>query len=162
MRSTLFTIRRDGPGQLSTMAKPPGGSQLAGEMRDLAAAGVTVCVSLLTDAEMAEFELTGEDGAAAAAGIEFRRLPTMDFGAPDREALVDMAADLAARLRQGAGVVAHCRGGIGRSSILAAAVMIAEGMPSADALERISAARGYRVPETSTQRDFVASLDPAS
>jgi protein-tyrosine phosphatase len=162
MSPTMYTIRRDGPGQLATMARPPGGSKLAGEMRELAAAGVTVCVSLLTDAEMTELDLTGESGAAQAAGIEFRRLPTEDFGTPERGALLAMAADLAARLRRGDGVVVHCRGGIGRSSILAAAVMIAEGSPSAGALERISAARGHQVPETAAQREYVASLDPAS
>jgi protein-tyrosine phosphatase len=162
MNPDLYTIRRDGPGQLSTMARPPGGDQLAAAMAGLASAGVNVCVSLLTDAEMTEMALAGEGAAAAAARIEFRRLPTADFGSPDRDTLIAMAADLAARLGRGDNVVVHCRGGIGRSSIVAAAVMIAEGTPAADALERISAARGRQVPETDAQRAFVASLDQAA
>ncbi|HXP22030.1 MAG TPA: hypothetical protein VN840_20475 [Streptosporangiaceae bacterium] len=159
MCPTLFTIRRDGPGHLSTMARPLGGDQLAGQMRDLAAAGVGILVSMLSDAEMAELGLTEESSCATAAGIAFRRLPTPDFDVPDRSAALALAADLASRLRDGAGVAVHCRGGIGRSSVLAAAILILEGVGSADAMDRISAARGMAVPETAAQRAFIGSLD---
>jgi protein-tyrosine phosphatase len=161
MCPTLFTIRRDGPGHLSTMARPQGGDRLAGVMRDLAAAGVSILVSMLSDAEMAELDLADESGAAAAAGIAFYRLPTPDFDVPDRSAALELAANLLSRLCDGASVAVHCRGGIGRSSILAAAVLILEGARPADAMDLISAARGMRVPETASQRGFIASLSQA-
>lgn len=66
---TVFTIERTGPGRLSTMARPEGGDRLAGELSDLAAAGVDVLVSLLTDDEDVELGLAGEGQAAEAAGI---------------------------------------------------------------------------------------------
>lgn len=157
----LFTIERGGSGRLSTMARPPGGEELADHLRELAAAGVTTCVSMLTDAEMGELGLAGEAAAAAAAGIAFRRLPTPDFGTPSQQAALELAAELAAALRDDAWVVVHCRGGIGRSTVLAAAVLICEGMTPGQAMERISAARGMTVPETASQRDFVTSLGAA-
>jgi hypothetical protein len=64
MRPALFTIRRGGLGRLSTMARPRGGDWLADELGDLAIAGVSVLVSLLTDAEAAEFDLSHEADAA--------------------------------------------------------------------------------------------------
>src|SRR5450755_3999154 len=42
MRPTLFTIERDHPGCLSTMARPCGGDWLAEEMEGLAAARASV------------------------------------------------------------------------------------------------------------------------
>jgi hypothetical protein len=41
MRPELFTIRRTGPGRLSTMARPRGGDWLEDEMTGLSAAGVS-------------------------------------------------------------------------------------------------------------------------
>ena len=64
MQPQLFTIERNGPGRLATMARPRGGEWLGEEMAGLAAAGVTVLVSLLTDTEMTSLGLTGEDAAA--------------------------------------------------------------------------------------------------
>jgi predicted protein tyrosine phosphatase len=158
MRPTLFMISRDGPGLLCTMARPLGGDLLADQMRDLAAAGVTILVSMLGDAEIAELDLAQESGAAAAAGIAFYRLPTPDFDIPDRSATLALAAELHSHLRAGADIAVHCRGGIGRSSILAAAILILEGVGPADAMDQISAARGVRVPETAAQRAFIASI----
>src|SRR5262245_40290297 len=83
MPPELFTIQRDGPGQLSTMAAPRGGDRLADEMANLAGSGVGVLVSHLTDAEMAELQLTNEAEFAQAAGLVFYRLPTPDREIPD-------------------------------------------------------------------------------
>ncbi len=74
MRPDLFTISRGGRGRLSTMTRPRGGDWLTDELDDLAMAGVSVMVSLLSDAEAAELDLIHEADAAQAAGIEFHRL----------------------------------------------------------------------------------------
>jgi protein-tyrosine phosphatase len=158
----LFTIERSGPGRLSTMARPRGGGSLADELRDLAAAGVEVLVSLLTDGEIAELDLAGEGNAADAVGIDFRRLPTPDMHVPELTATLALAGLLLSRLRAGADIVVHCRAGVGRSSTLAAAVLVLGGLAPSDAWDRISAARGLRVPETAAQRDFVDGLASAS
>jgi protein-tyrosine phosphatase len=156
----LFAIERAGAGRLGTMARPRGGRWLGAEMADLAAAGVTVLVSLLTDPEMTSLGLTDEGAAAQAAGLVFLRLPTHDFHVPDRAAAVLLATDLRARLAAGASVVVHCYGGVGRSSTLAAVVLVLEGLTPAVAWDRIAAARGRPVPETAEQRAFVNGLAP--
>jgi protein-tyrosine phosphatase len=161
MQPTLFAIERASHGRLSTMTRPRGGDWLTGEFRRLAATGVTVVVSLLTDAEAAELNLLHEADAARRAGIEFYRLPTPDREVPDRSAALAIAGMLVHQLSEGASVAVHCRYGIGRSSTLAAAVMVLEGTDPEDAWARISAARGFPVPDTSSQRAFVATLTPA-
>lgn len=155
MRPTLYTISRSGAGKLSTMARPRGGDWLFDEFRDLALAGVSVVVSLLTDAEAAELRLEREGDAAVAAGIQFVRLPTPDRSPPDPAAATTVARELAEQLRGGASVAVHCRHGIGRSSTLAAAILVAEGLEPADAWTRIAAARGMPVPDTDAQREFI-------
>ncbi len=127
MRPELFIIGRAGPGTLSTMARPRGGDWLDDEMRNLAMAGVSVLVSLLTDAEMSELGLAGEAEAAQAAGLAFCRLPTLDRRVPDRDASISLARALRSHLARGGHVSIHCRHGIGRSSALAAVVLVMEG-----------------------------------
>lgn len=158
MRPVLYTIARPGGGTLSTMARPRGGDWLSGEFAELAAAGVGVVVSMLAVTEAAELGLGQESGEAAAAGIEFHQVPTPDRRPPDLAATSAMAAKLAGRLAAGASVAVHCRFGIGRSSTLAAAVLVAEGVKPADAWDLISAARGLPVPDTAEQREFLHRL----
>jgi protein-tyrosine phosphatase len=161
MHPGLFTIWRTGPGRLATMARPRGGDWLADEFEDLALVGVNIVVSMLTDAETAELDLVDEAAAAEAAGIEFGRLPTPDRQVPGRDAALAMAASLRDRLSRGASVAVHCRYGIGRSSTLAAAVLVLEGADPDNAWTRISVARGLPVPDTAAQRDFVRTLAKA-
>jgi protein-tyrosine phosphatase len=140
------------------MARPRGGDWLTDELGDLATAGVSVLVSLLTDAEAAEFDLIQEADAAKAAGVEFHRLPTADRQVPDRDAMLALARLLVQRLDDGSSVAVHCRQGIGRSSTLAATVLVLEGIAAGDAWDRVSAARGLPVPDTDEQREFIYRL----
>ena len=158
MQPTLFTIRRGGRGRLSTMARPRGGDWLDDELVDVAGAGVDVLVSLLSEAEVIELDLSREAECAQAVGIAFYRLPTPDRDVPDRAAVLALARVLMRRLSDGAGVALHCRHGIGRSSTLAAAVLVLEGAAPRDAWAQISAARGLPVPDTSAQREFIDTL----
>lgn len=141
------------------MAAPPGEGQLGPLINALKLRGVEVLVSMLASREEARLGLARESSLADLAGIEFLRLPTRDFRAPELTATQVLAPDLVERLAVGRHVVIHCRGGVGRSSTLAAAVLVCEGLEPADAWRRISAARGKRVPETRGQRNVISRLD---
>lgn len=158
MRATLFTVSRTGPGQLSTMAKPRGGDWLDDEMTALADSGVTVVVDLLTPSESREVGLDRERRAATAAGLQYLTLPIRDRDVPVSGPFDQLVVDLAARIQRGEHVVAHCRYGIGRSSLIAAAVLVIEGIPAPMAWERIAAARGLSVPDTDEQRVFLETF----
>ena len=147
-------------GLLSTMAQPPGGDALAGALAQLRLAGVDVLVSLQTDGERQEARLADEPAAAVRAGLEFHELPIVDFGVPEHAAVAPLVDLLVARLAAGRHVAVHCWAGIGRSSLIAGAVLVRLGVPSLRAWTIIGEARGCRVPETDEQRDWLVGRSP--
>jgi len=137
------------------MAHPRGFELVDDEMAHLRSADFDVVVSLQPAEEQAYIGLTGEAEAVRRAGMTFRHFPITDMGVPDDESASEIVAEIVADLRAGRHVVVHCHAGIGRSSTLAAAALIRLGRGAADACTTISAARGMRVPETQTQRDWL-------
>ena len=83
----------------------------------------------------------------------------MTSAPPVPDPALALAQQLRGELNAGRGVAVHCRGGIGRSSLLAAIVLRLEGVRPDQAWEVIGRARGARVPDTQAQRDFVDRFD---
>jgi protein-tyrosine phosphatase len=91
--------------------------------------------------------------------MTFISFPIPDYSLPEsRQDVLRLARSLVDELEQGRSIVIHCRAGIGRSSMIAACAMISMGIEAADALARIEAARGVRVPDTEAQRDWVMAF----
>jgi protein-tyrosine phosphatase len=139
--------------------RPRGGDWLKDEIRSWRQAGFGVVVSTLTPGEVAELNLGGEEAACRAEGIEFLIVPIPDRGVPSSTHVVrDLMRRLEARLREGQHVLIHCRQGVGRSALLAASLLAAEGLDVEAAFERVRAARGCPVPDTPAQRQWVQQL----
>jgi protein-tyrosine phosphatase len=151
----IYTVARDLPGTLSTMPAPVGGADLDGSIADLAQEGVQVLVSLLPPEQAAGLDLDGEEAAATRAGLTFRSFPVADFGVPERAPAEDLLRVLSADLDQGRHVAVHCWGGVGRSSLIAAALLVRRGTAPEAAWAQIATARGVPVPETDEQRAWV-------
>jgi protein-tyrosine phosphatase len=158
MRPTLYTVVRPGPGQLSTMAKPRGDEWLWEEMAALTLHGVNTLVCALTRPELEETGLTGEPDAARRTGLRFIALPIPDRGIPELDTALPVLLGLAQDLAGGAHIVTHCRFGIGRASLLAAALMVLTGTEPEEAWHLIAEARGLPIPDTDTQRHWPAGL----
>ena len=156
MRPNLFRIPAPVPGVLSTMPRPRGGDWLDDELAALRGVDVRVLVSLLTTNEVRELELSGEANAAFRAGLRFYHHPIVDLGVPERAPVVALVDQLVLRLKAGDHVVVHCRAGIGRSSLIAGAVLVKLGITPDTAWTTISAARGVEVPETDEQRAWLS------
>jgi predicted protein tyrosine phosphatase len=157
--------RIEGPwrGTLGVSAHPRGGDWLEDEIKSWRGAGFDVIVSLLTPAEMQEMDLRREADYARAAHLEFISFPIEDRSVPQsRESVLKLIEQLESRLARGKNVNVHCRQGIGRSALIAAGLLIARGVPSAEAVARISTARHVTVPETPEQRDWIRSLVPTA
>jgi protein-tyrosine phosphatase len=155
MRPTLYAMPVPPPGRLSTMPRPRGGDWLDDEMAALRHAGVDLLVCLLTADERVELDLRHELAAATRAGLDFSALPIPDLGIPDHaeaDALVSLVVE---RMSLGQHVTVHCRAGIGRSSLIAAAVLVRLGTHPSRAWQLISTARGIPVPETEAQRHWL-------
>ena len=143
-------------GRLAILPRPRGGDWLEDEARAWSRAGIDTVVSLLEPEEAADLELADEERMAQMAGIQFVSLPVPDRGVPEsRPAVSALAAALAELVMAGKRVGLHCRQGVGRSAVLAAAVLITLGVEPTAALARIANARGVPVPETPEQRQWV-------
>ncbi|GAA3094629.1 hypothetical protein [Streptosporangium carneum] len=158
MRPSLYTVDRPGPGTLSAMAKPRGGDWLDDEMNALRSCGVDVLVCGLTKVELDECGLAEEGGAASGAGLRFVAVPIVDRSVPDAATVLPVLRDLSSELRAGAHVVTHCRFGIGRACLLAAALLVLNGVDPETAWRGLERARGLAVPDTVEQRRWVDQL----
>jgi protein-tyrosine phosphatase len=142
-------------GFLAVMARPRSGESLRDELRGLQQLGVATIASLLEPREEAELELTLERSLAEELGLKFLSFPIADRGVPlatrDFHAFTGRLAD---DVRAGRGVAVHCRAGIGRSGIAAAAVLVSLGHEPRDVFATVSKARGVTVPDTDEQIEW--------
>jgi len=156
MRAERYTMVRRGPGKLSVMARPRGGEWLPDEIQEWRAVGVSVVVSLLTPAECQELDLVEEAALCRQAGMEFLAFPLADRSVPEPASGADqLIEEMVGYLTAGEHVAIHCRMGIGRSAMMAAATLVAFGQTPEQALTAVAEARGYPVPDTSQQREWV-------
>ncbi len=157
----LFWIEHSGPGRLAIMSRPSGGEDLERDIRELKAEGATAVLSFLERDEQRELDLDKEAACCAAHGILFHSFAIIDRGVPGDEAtFTTLTRALADEISAGGAVVLHCRAGIGRSSLGAAAILAHCGIDGRDAIERISLARGLRVPDTDAQKTWIQKLEP--
>jgi protein-tyrosine phosphatase len=147
------------PAKLAIMPRPNGGKHLEDEIRILKREGADVLVSLLTPEEDIELALELERAACSGHGIRFRSFPIPDRDVPSStEAFLKFIETLHHDLLQGRSIVAHCRAGIGRSSLLLASLLRREGLSTDDAFRRITQARRMLVPDTPEQLHWVENL----
>jgi protein-tyrosine phosphatase len=124
-------------------------------MKRLRTAGVDVIVSLLTAEEINELDLSREHDLAVQHGVEYLSFPIEDRRVPASVASVrEFVLGLHRELESGKSLAVHCRAGIGRSSLIAACVLVEQGASVNDAFDRIQLARGCSVPDTEEQRDW--------
>ena len=151
-----FWIDRIGQGLLGILPRPRGGDWLDGEIHSLAKAGVNVLVSLLTADEVAELELHDKERLCGDCGLRFISFPIPDrgvpFSIPETARTVDLILE---ELWAGKAVAVHCRMGIGRSALIAACLLKSRGIGVDEAFAMISRARGFSVPDTAEQREWV-------
>jgi protein-tyrosine phosphatase len=136
--------------------RPRGGDWLADETKSWRESGFDAVVSLLERDEEATLDLEGEAAAAVTSGMEFRSFPVPDRGIPvSHEAAATLVHGIVEALDLGRTVVVHCRQGIGRSALIAGAVLVAEGEDVEAALRTIKQSRGLEGPETDEQRQWL-------
>jgi protein-tyrosine phosphatase len=116
-------------------------------------------VSLLEPREEAELALTRESASSTASGLGFRSFPILDRGVPNsHESVAELASQIVKALHAGKNVALHCRQGMGRSALIAAAALVSSGQDPETALQTIGRARGLEVPETEAQRQWISDF----
>jgi protein-tyrosine phosphatase len=146
------------PSRIAIVARPRGNDWLCEEVRALSNEGIDVLVSMLTDEEANELGLSSEPLECEAAGIRFVNVAIPDRSVPsDKKVFLSSVEELAQLVREGRYLGVHCRASIGRSSMLAASLLVRLGWDASKAFDAIESARGCSVPDTPEQRQWVAS-----
>ena len=156
MPKDLYWLDGTWPGKLALAPRPRGGDWLEDDIASWSRAGIRTVLSLQTPEEHRDLELRNEPVEVLQHGMQFLSFPIPDRQIPRSEAkwsevLETVAADLSA----GKNVLVHCRQGIGRAGLVAACLLVKNGMSPGAAVDSVSAARGLPVPETSEQRDWI-------
>jgi protein-tyrosine phosphatase len=147
---------------MAIMARPRADDWLESEIAAWRDSGINVVVSLLVSEEASELGLQQEAELCRSNGIEFHSFPIEDRAVPpSRQAVTTLAGFLATGMAEGRSIAIHCRAGIGRSSLIAACVLIHSGIEAKAALALIREARGLDVPDTEEQRDWVIAFGEA-
>lgn len=145
---------------LAVSTRPEGGPLLKADLEDARRAGLEILVSCLQPSEERELSLVREEAEASAAGIHFLRFRMTDGGTPyNDDAFDDLVEELAAEVSAGRRVVIHCRAGVGRSPLMAAAVLVRQGASAAEAWGRVGNARGHPVPDNDEQRQYLSRFE---
>jgi ADP-ribosyl-[dinitrogen reductase] hydrolase len=135
------------------------------DMDAVAAFGAAMLITLMETHELDKAVPAARLRAAAQArSIAWLHLPIADLAAPDaafERAWASAGKTVRDALRDGAKIVVHCRGGRGRSGLLAARLLVELGAAPADAIEAVRAANPLAI-ETAVQEEHVRACRPAA
>lgn len=121
--------------------------------------------ALVTLIEEFEFELLSVPELperAQAFGLRWFHLPIVDVWVPNlmfEEEWERAGEELRQILRQDGRIVLHCRGGLGRTGMIAARLLVEFGMDPREAVRRVRAARTGAI-QTREQEEYVLSCAP--
>ena len=135
-------------------------SDLGSALQDLKAAGATAVITLMTGSEMSKNQVERLEEQCLAWGLAWFHLPVEDEGAPTEEfaeAWEQARADVHKRLDNNEAIAIHCKGGSGRTGVVAAQILMERGVSMQEAIEQVKALRPNAFSH-SVQVDYIAQL----
>lgn len=119
-------------------------------------------VTLVEDHELEELEILGLEDGVEQRFMEWHHLPIVDVDIPDATfegTWHQHSAKLRFLLENGANVLVHCRGGLGRAGMIAARLLVEMGIDPQTAIKQVRIARPGAI-ETSAQERWVMKGKP--
>jgi protein-tyrosine phosphatase len=123
--------------------------------------GVEVVASILELDEMEMLGIPELRDEVERRGMESLWFPIEDLGVPPGEAFgefMEFLGAMLARLEAGRCVAVHCRGGLGRSGMVAACLLALRGERPVDAIRAVRRARGQGAVEMPKQEELVEDV----
>ena len=110
----------------------PGTKQadLSSSVKTIKQAGATSIVTMLSDEELAQLEVTELGNTITSAGLKWFQLPVEDDAEPNldfEERFSEVRDELLKQIESGETIAIHCRGGSGRTGLMAAILLLESG-----------------------------------
>lgn len=124
--------------------------------------GASTLVTVMESEELKMLGVGNLGEQATAAGLNWYPLPIVDGNVPDHrfnDVWPGVAGCLCSELQAGRKVAVHCRGGLGRTGMVACLLLTELGYMPGDALKQVRMARPGTV-ETAAQEAFVLAYQP--
>jgi hypothetical protein len=156
----IATLLLPAGGRIGLCRLPGRGGNLVRDVCVIREWSPAIVVSMTGTAEMTELGAGDLPTLLGGAGITWRHFPVVDFGVPEVEILpqwAELSSTLHARLDVGESVLLHCRGGLGRSGMIALRLLVERGEVADAALARLRMVRPGAV-ETEAQGEWAAAL----
>ena len=157
----IATLAVEGGGRIGVAPLPGLRGDLAGDLAVIAAWGPALVLSMTETEEMILGGCQDLDQRLAGLGIAWAHLPIRDFGglsAVQQARWPALSARLQGHLDQREGVLLHCRGGKGRSGMIALRLLVERGEVPKAALARLRRERPGAV-ETAEQSAWGSGED---
>ena len=122
--------------------------------------GASMIISLIEPHEFSLLQVPEFGESAARVGISWIHLPIRDVHVPDDRFESGWSAvrpEVHHRIRTGERILIHCRGGLGRTGLVAARILVERGCVPRDAIHRVRAVRPGAI-ETLAQEQYVLAL----
>lgn len=159
--SEIFWIVTKPKVPLAVVRCPRGDTLLKPDLIELKEGGIDTLISLLERDEASWLGLAEEAAVAEQLGMQFLSFPIPDANIPlNPGEFRTLVSNLAERLANGERIGVHCRGCVGRSTVLTASVLIQLGISPEITLAAIEKARGRAVPDTPEQERWILRYQP--
>ena len=163
------------PSDLLPLAAPAGGliltpcpgtrdSDTETALKQLKAAGASAVITLMPDAEMASNAVSDLPTLCAQNGLQWFHLPIADEHAPAEDFAAAWQTQRQAvhrLLDAGKRIAVHCKGGSGRTGLMAAQILVERGYAKEDALAAVKALRPKAL-TLAVHQDYLARLAVAA
>lgn len=119
-------------------------SSLADAVTTLKQAGAAGIITLMADAELAENAAAEIGQVSQRMGLQWYQLPVADDAAPAADfqaAWQQHSAEILQRLNAGETLAIHCKGGSGRTGLIAAQIVLAAGGELQETIEAVQTIR---------------------
>jgi ADP-ribosyl-[dinitrogen reductase] hydrolase len=133
---------------------------LNADLEEISKWGAVALVTLIEDHEFIDLSVPDLEDKAEGLGLEWYHLPIKDVSIPRgdfRDAWAYSGHRLRSLLRAGKKIVIHCKGGLGRTGIIAGRLMIELGQVPIEVIDAIRMARPGSI-ETSEQEVYVRQI----
>ncbi|SIT01803.1 cyclin-dependent kinase inhibitor 3 family protein [Neptunomonas antarctica] len=117
---------------------------LVASLTTLKAVGTSAVVSLLSDTEIGVLGVTGLGEEISRQGLAWYQLPIEDDCAPGDdffEAFALVKTELLDKMNRGETIVIHCKGGSGRTGLMAAILLLENGDSWSDIIAQVQSLR---------------------